>query len=355
MATNTHAQHVYNYVLNPPQLDLGLPDQKEKQVLAGAGIQRVECTHVTVKGKSEKLEEVDLYDITSKGLIWQHTILNRKGNLIGKAIYTFNENDYATSRINIDRKGDTTSRRFQLYDEDGRELGYEIYNHKNRLSWKRELAYTDTLLTNAKSYRKGKLSREWKYEYHPNGERSQTKLFNRKGKLLGVWNYACHEEGVEVEKHKDTSTVCIKKTVDPLGNRTEVHLSTRPNGKIRETIIVYNPANKLVSQKVSNGIDRKLGSVWKYTYASDTIVIGEQYTRYKKGRLFTDYITQHNLDGEITSSSYQMYRWGKKKYSQNREFLYDDDGLLISRKLLRVDKKKSMGYVQRVNYVKTKS
>jgi hypothetical protein len=338
--------------LNYIKPDLGLAEGKAEDILSRAKVVRVEITHVKVNGSRERLLEGDIYSIDGDGYATEHARHNHQGKLDYQTNLGFDIEHQPISRTSSNRKGNTTQTVTQKYNELGLVTDYMVFNQKDKLVWNKNTTYLDSQMLTSKTYRAGKLDKHWEYAYYENGDRSQTTLFNQRGKVKFLWQYECNDEGVEVEKHKDTTTVCIEKSTDALGNRKEVYLTTGSRGKTRQTITVYNQANKIVSLKRQSPYG-KYESSYQYTYVSDTVLISEGYKGYKRGILRHSTGTAYNLKGEIVSKRIEIMRRGKTKFHEELVYVFDDNGLLVKREIRYPNDKKPLKYIQRVDYVKS--
>ena len=180
----------------------------------------------------------------------------------------------------------------------------------------------------------------WFNEYYPDKSLKKTSFYNGKGKLKYVWDYQCKEEGMEVKKHKDTSTVCVSKEYDQDSILTTIYHTIGTDGNITKTINKRNRKGKFISYKRTKGVDDLPVSEYNLTYATDdTTLISSISYGYAKGKLISERKKSFDDEMNLTSSSFKSYKKGVLKEEIVYTFEYDTQG----RPIKKVANKKNSG------------
>jgi len=160
----------------------------------------------------------------------------------------------------------------------------------------------------------------------------KTSFYNGKGKLKYVWDYQCKEEGMEVKKHKDTSTVCVSKEYDQDSILTTIYHTIGTDGNITKTINKRNRKGKFISYKRTKGVDDLPVSEYNLTYATDdTTLISSISYGYAKGKLISERKKSFDDEMNLTSSSFKSYKKGVLKEEIVYTFEYDTQGRPIKK------------------------
>ena len=170
-----------------------------------------------------------------------------------------------------------------IEDKDNSQYSRLVYviNSKGDTASKRVIGRIDTISLTSQDYyfKKGKLVYSWHNEFYANKTRKRTAMLNRKGKEKFVWDYQCKDEGVEIKKHKDTSTVCISKVYGVDSVLTEVHNTVSESGKLRKTIYKYNKKHQMLEYKMTEGSNDRIIYHNNYEYASDYKTLKKKQSR----------------------------------------------------------------------------
>jgi len=210
------------------------------------------------------------------------------------------------------------------YNDDGLKTFYSISSDKNGLIRKVETEYNGKLITQQAHYFKTaeEPRYEWTYQFHEDSSRKQTDYYKKK-KLKYTWHYECDPAGKIVqEKHKDTSTICIREETDENGDLVKFMQTTSQKGNIFITKTTFDKKGKATKSE----INKLSGTPISYWEHSDTINI---YRHYKKGKLKYENITNYDLDGNQVKYTYNH---SKKKWSSTIKYTYNDKGLLSETK-----------------------
>jgi hypothetical protein len=181
---------------------------------------------------------------------------------------------------------------------------------------------TNTLVSTDYYYVKGKLKYTWKDEYYPNKSRKRC-TFYKKGKEKYVWDYQCKEEGVEVKKHKDTSTICVSKEWNADSVLTRVYHNVSAKGVLTKTVIKTNTNHQRLYYKETRGVDDHLVSEENNTFAQDgKTLLHSENKRYVKGVVRNARVNSYDVDGNVLVDS-QLYYDKKGKLSSEYIITYE--------------------------------
>lgn len=191
----------------------------------------------------------------------------------------------------------------------------------------------DTINLNStdRYYRKGKLKYTWINEFHPNQSQKKTTVYNGKGKTKYVWDYQCKDEGVEVKKHKETSTICVSKQYDKDSSYTSVYHLVSPKGVLTKTIYRYSRYKTILYYKSTSGPDDRLNYKVQYTYKNDTILSKRVSKYYIKGALASEYIKGYDGNGELIADVTKTFRKGELRSENRVIYKYDAFGRPMQR------------------------
>jgi hypothetical protein len=190
---------------------------------------------------------------------------------------------------------------------------------------------TNTLESIDYYYVKGKLKYTWYNEYYPNKSKKRS-TFYKKGKEKYVWDYQCKEEGVEVKKHKDTSTICISKEWDKDSVLTMTYNTVQANGEVEKTITKYNKNRQRIYYKRMVGKDDVVRSEENYTYAADgkTLTLSD-VAYYTKGELSSRRIRTYDEDGYEINHRQLRYKNGVLKGEYATTYVFDGENKPVKR------------------------
>ena len=230
----------------------------------------------------------------------------------------------AVKRLNY--KGELDYKKTYELDADGNITSKKHFNSSSSTPYMHvQNQFKDSLITNRSVFYKGSStpSYRWEYDYHEDGKASTTQFF-RKDKLKYTWNYDCKTEG-QLDKTKDTSTVCTWDELDVNGNLIKYTQTTDEKGKIEKVKRVFdkNDPEKMLSYE---SWDMDGNPKLKQTWSKDRSI----YENYRKGRLFMVATTHKDPASGRTLS------WTKKyvkhpKWNASEESIYNEKGEMIKK------------------------
>ncbi|MBI1306382.1 MAG: hypothetical protein GC181_07190 [Bacteroidetes bacterium] len=334
------------------RLDLGFDDNKYlKELIKKNSVESLDLRYTKVKKDKVKSTTKSRYYFNQQGVPVRIVTYNAKNKIKKDDHFVYDDQLKVVQRYQINSKGDTLLFYSAKYDEAGHRIQYS--NRIKNRTYSSVSEFNDSAIIKYSTYINGKFKSYYVYEYYPNGDRKTTRYFNRKGKEKYVWSYACSEEGKEIARHKDTSTVCLKKTENPDGTTTSVWQSTDEKGKITKSIYVYNKVDKIISFKYFKGVEEQLVVEWTKIFVSDTILISSSSTNYSDGKKNRQNHEEFNEAGQILSRKYSWYNGsGKLKSNWIIDYVYGDNGLLI--KMKSSDGKEKVQYLSEASYVTAK-
>lgn len=297
-------------------LDMPVTYTKEREYIKERGIDTVTLKSVRVnkRGKEKPRMSPVRYILDTAGRVsvaekmddktgdikWYNELYyDEKGRQ--SEVRTLDENRTVTERqVYVARAVFTEERAFYVIDEKGDTTRKTVIGAIDTVSY----SSTD------KYYEKGKLKYTWKNEYYPNKSRKRC-TFYKKGKEKYVWDYQCKEEGVEIKKHKDTSTICVSKEWDTDSVLTRVYHNVSEKGVLTKTVVKTNTSYQRL--------------YYKETIGSDDRVVMEEINKFAE-------------DG-LTLLASDIKRYGTKHVRNRRVKTYDQDGNEISDTQMYYDKK----------------
>lgn len=263
-----------------------------------------------------------------------HNTYNREGkltqyqsNFLAKdkltTTYKLNYGEKGLAKLQLfDFKGSLAKERFYTRDDEGRILTYfSRKNGQEKFLYKVENTFNGKQLVNREFYTDGdeeKVFKKWVYSYDENGKPSITKYF-KKNKLKYTWHYDCKAAG-ELEKSKDTSTVCTWDELDNNGNPISYKQTTNEKGQVIKAKYVRDKnTNKIISYETWDMNGTPLVS-------NITNAEKRHYTIYKKGKVSYQAIIE--LDPKTGNRLKTQNVWKKHpKWNRTSEFIYDENGL----------------------------
>jgi hypothetical protein len=158
----------------------------------------------------------------------------------------------------------------------------------------------DSNITSFVSYKfkKGKPVQKvrYEYEYYPDKQNKETRMYNSHNKIKYVWKYDCNPKG-EIKKENELQ-VCKNTTTDNRGRLVETTFNT--NSKGRKTKVVntyYMFGGKKVQAQMENyiiekGVERKVNEM----HFADSLEKYYVYTNYdRKGRISYQSRTEYSV------------------------------------------------------------
>ena len=242
--------------------------------------------------------------------------------------YTYNDKGRLQRAKQTNRKGQLTKITQHDYYSDGDvRLHFFELNKKGDTTQQNIQGRIDTISLTSKDYyyKKGKLQYTWVNEYYPNKSAKQTTLYNAKGQQEYVWSFECKEEGVEVLKHKDTSTICTSREYDADSTVTEVSLATNTKGKVIKTVRKRNKFGYLLVLTRSNETDSEFIQTDSFAYAEDKKTqLKHVYQNFYKGKLTGEWVTHYDTSGNVTAKTVKRYKKGVLDTESREVYTYDN-------------------------------
>ncbi len=234
-----NAQDYYKYrKVTDPFVFLELPvlDAKKKQYIIDNNIRRIETKRYGFKknGKQKKYFYGNRFFFNSNGQILEIFGKTNK-KFLGSSSYTYYDDGRLESHSYFNRKGELE--KFHRQHFEGVKRAYVQLN-----------ADSDTLLYVVRGlknednsavdlyYKKGKLKYRWVNEYDEADKLQQVTIYKGNGKVKYIWDYRCKEEGAEILKHKDTTTICTSVTENEDGTTTYVYQNVNEKGELVKSI-----------------------------------------------------------------------------------------------------------------------
>lgn len=188
---------------------------------------------------------------------------------------------------------------------------------------------------------KNKLIVRYAYDYYPDKQRKQTRMYNSKNKLKHTWNYDCNPKG-EIEK-KNT-LICKNTGTDNKGRIVEVIFNTNSKGEKTKGVNTYYEFQGAKIQVSYETYFIKKGKEIKSTevHFADSIEPYYHYRSYdKKGLLIFETKSEYSVytaqEKILKRSGYTGYSKGKA--SRITQTIYNARGLPISAEALNKQNK----------------
>lgn len=316
------------HIYNPDYaIDLPVTDDAKSDYLSNHAIDTLETTEYFFKknGKQKSYYNYTKFDINDKGQI-AGIVRFEKDKLHNYSLYTFNNDGEITQHVLYDKKGEVDATAYQNFDT--YKLDYYVVKKGDTtlrvITGKKD----DNLQSRDYYYRKGKLKYSWLNEYSSDNKVEQVTMFKGNGKVKYVWDYRCKEEGVEINKHKDTTTMCTSITEEEDGTTTYVYQHVNEKGELYKYINRLNKADKLLNYRRLKRVEEELEFEMDYAYADDdSSVISKLTKSYRKGQLHRVSDQNYDIDGFFISNSITLFKKGEIKSSYTTSFEFDDRGL----------------------------
>ena len=323
-----NAQDYYKYrKVTDPFVFLELPvlDAKKKQYIIDNNIRRIETKRYGFKknGKQKKYFYGNRFFFNSNGQILEIFGKTNK-KFLGSSSYTYYDDGRLESHSYFNRKGELE--KFHRQHFEGVKRAYVQIN-----------ADSDTLLYVVRGlknednsavdlyYKKGKLKYRWVNEYDEADKLQQVTIYKGNGKVKYIWDYRCKEEGAEILKHKDTTTICTSVTENEDGTTTYVYQNVNEKGELVKSINRMNKSGKLEHYRRLKGVEEVIAYEYDIEYDDDDSTITNTLSKYyRKGTLrsvtdktfdadhyFVSHVTTRFKKGEIVSESVRQYEYGQ--------------------------------------------
>ncbi|MCB9261732.1 MAG: hypothetical protein H6607_05095 [Flavobacteriales bacterium] len=274
------------------------------------------------KVKPEKIDQSFLFDPNGR---LTHYLEFKKGSTIETRMMDYDSQNNIIGTSVYGKNFNLIHRRFTSYNSEGKVDFSGTVNKNGDTSYFNRYYPKIGNTSSSEYYKNGKLIHRYVSTYYDNGDMQKRTLYKPNGKIKYVWDYECKETGVEVFKHKDTTTVCTSKSIDDDGNTTIVNQMTDEKGEIYKSITVQNAQGKRMSYsyfKVKGG-EEKLLYKNEYRYAKDTVLISESYESYEKEKL--KHYTQMEYDevGNLTNQTQRYYKNGELLTEYTTGYIFD--------------------------------
>jgi len=257
--------------------------------------------------------------------------------------YTYNDKGNLQRAEQINRKGQLTKvTQHDYYTQGDVRLHFFELNKKGDTTQQNIQGSLDTITLRSKDYyyKKGKLKYTWVNEYYPNKSAKQTTLYNAKGQQEYVWSFECKEEGVEILKHKDTSTICTSKEYDADSTVTEVSLATDSRGKLIKTVKKRNKYGNLLVLTRSNETDNEYIQTDSFEYDENgKTQLKHAYQNFYNGKITGEWVTHYDTNGNVTAKNVKRYKKGILDTESHEVYTYDNQNRPSQKEVLLADGK----------------
>jgi len=291
------------------------------------------------KGEANKSHGVGKFALDDQYNVLRYTY-SWKGKPYSSAEYTYDSLNHLVMKKKFDKRGDSTRTEIQQFE--GNHLAfYQSRNKKGKIQSTMLWGELDAnLLTYDFYYKKLKMKYMWKNEFYPDSSKKRVTLTKANGKVKYVWDYQCKEEGQEILKHKDTSTICEVKKNNTDGSVIITTQYVDGKGKVIRKVERRDSLDRMTNTKLFQGKDDELYRETINKYKGDKMAEAN-YFYYKKG---LPKYSSHNIyddNGHVTSYKRITYKKGVEKWSSSIERSYSSNGLptgetYISKKSKRI-------------------
>ena len=236
-----------------------------------------------------------------RGNMAESSRLNKKGKLLGKASWTWDDQNRYIGYKSLKRNGKLRSMASFGYNASG-DLVDEKYYYKKPgyVSFHNIKTYNDQHnIVGIQYLSKNDKKKGWRvvYSYYPDGSKKQTIMYDRKGKIKHTWNYDCNAIGkMDIKKLKDTSKLCIRYELDKDGKQVKIKEEFVKSGIVVRIISKYDSHENLLEE-----------------------------LRYdKKGKLVYHTVSSYGSNNKLTE--YKEFKSGSDKIRSRRVYYYRSDG-----------------------------
>jgi len=338
------AQDYYKYrkVTDPFNfIQLPVLFEKKKQFIIDNNIKQAETKRYGFKknGKRKKYAYGNTFTFNELGQITMLKGYNSKKSF-GHSEYTYHDDGRLATHAYYNRKGELEKFHKQHFDGVKRAYVQLDGNLDTAMLVIRGLIGDNNTSTDY-YYKKGKLKYRWVNEYDDDKKIQQVTLFKGNGKVKYIWDYRCKEEGAEILKHKDTTTVCTSITDNEDGTTTYVYQNVNEKGELIKSINRLNKSGKVEHYRRLKGVEEVIQYEYDVEYDDDdSTIINTLSKYYRKGKLrsvtdktfdadhyFVSDITTRFKKGEVVSESIRQYEYGEdglpsKFIQENKENKY---------------------------------
>jgi hypothetical protein len=258
-------------------------------------------------------------------------------------LYDFEYEEGMLTQAKSYRKGKANITIKKTLNDYGRVLESTRINKRGKVVVRNTWEYnTDSCLVASTRYkRNGKVKRKWAYEYYDKHNKSRSKLYNGKGKLLNVWTYDCKQEGEKLSKKEDTTQIC-KWDETSLDYLFRVYQTFNEKGKIRKYVRKYTREDTAIVESTTYDENDNMlyHSTYDKSYKKPLLSEG-----YRKGKLRYCYKYEYDND-KIISYTYTK----KGKLRSKYENKYEGDRVVEQK---RFNKKGELSLTVKLKYGKS--
>lgn len=287
------------------------------------------------KGKAQKVRFYKTFEIDTGGRV-SKVSGGRTGKSIGWSnIMRYNDKGYLYYLETLNKEGKVTQIQQSNYYKD--RIGYYDFvkmsgDGDTLLYTIREPLDTHTLTSSDYLFKKGKLKYTWHNEYYPDKNIKKTTATDKKGKVKYVWSFDCKDEGVEINKRKDTTTTCVSREYSKDSILTIVKMSISSNGSMNKFVHKYNRDKKTIYYSNSNETKGYLLNEAAYEYNEIGEMIKYIYTNYHKGETSRIYTQSYDNAGNVVTNETTKYKKGEVVDRSVETYDFDDKKRPIVRK-----------------------
>ncbi|MFT5724764.1 MAG: hypothetical protein ACI9JN_001886 [Bacteroidia bacterium] len=318
--------HKYKKISNPfYMIELPVLEDQKQQYIIDNKIDSIETKRYGFKknGTKKKFFWGSTYHLNSQGQIIRIDGRDNKKEF-GHSEYTYHDNGKVATHVYYNRKGEIENTYAQHFD--GVKSAYVKLNSKGDTVVHVVRGLVNEQHTSADYYyKKGKLKNRWLNEYDTEDKLEQVTFYKGNGKVKYIWDYRCKDDGVEINKHKDTTTVCTSITKGEDGTTTYVYQHINEKGELVKYINRLNKADKLLHYRRLKGVEEVIEYEYDIEYDDDDSTITNTLSKYyKKGNLksvtdrtydadhyFVSHVVTRFKKGEIISESTRVYEYGE--------------------------------------------
>jgi hypothetical protein len=299
-----------------------------KALAPGKKIRSIETT----SSKNEKNNYIMALNKDGEMLEWKGYRYGRMGPFWKRRYFheKLEYNNGLASRVDFyDRKGQITGQNFYEYFSPHK-LKRSVFTHKGKKKLEKTAEFNaDSNITGFVSYRfkkeKPVQKVKYEYEYYPDKQNKETRMYNSHNKLKYVWRYDCNPKG-EIKKEKE-SQICKNTGTDNRGRLVETIFNTDSKGHKTKTVHTYYMfGEKKVEVQLENyiikkGVERK----WHEMHFPDSVEKYYLYTYYdRKGRISsqgrTEYLVYNSARKIISQNTHTYYSRNKMIFKHEEKF-----------------------------------
>lgn len=308
------------YLGNPHDFNRSLVQRvnmdQEKVLETGISSRTIERNEYGEDGQLKKSSIWYRYFYNENGQITREENYNNRGKLYLAYEYSYNEKHQVTERRTYRRKSATPFHTVKInYFNDSLISTISSTNKKKKETWGYKYFYNNqNLISEQRSYDKGKLDGRIEYDYYPDRSKKEVRYYDDSLKLDKTFRYDCGiGNSLLSQKQKDTLTRCSKKEELADGTIRTIEETRDEKGRIIRTIYDYNEKEHWSETKSYDEKNRLV-----YTARWEKLEDGRvktTWSRYRKGKLKHTYLfhswkdnfgfeSNESLEKEKVESSY---------------------------------------------------